>query len=129
MNEELIRLQRGCNATCVIIPDHHYQKLRPSVIMESRIGDEYLFASSRENPIFKSRLEQINNGQEIVYFVIRNIDQLTIKSQNRFLGLIKDREFNGYHLPENVIIVLTVKDKETLKNVAKDLYHFSVVAF
>ena len=66
---------------------------------------------------------------KLCYFVIKGIDEISTEQQNRYVGLVKDRELNGYYLPKNCIIVFTVKDRSTLKNISQDLYHFAVVAF
>lgn len=129
MNKELIELQRGSSATCVVIPEVNYRELGQALIMDAQIGDEYLFASPRDNPIFKEKLDNISSNGNLTYFVIRGIDELAWDMQNRYIGLVKDREFNGYNLPDNVIIVFTIKDRDGLKRISKELYHFCVVAF
>ena len=43
--------------------------------------------------------------------------------------LSKIENFCGYKLPEDIIIVLTVKSGETLKNISQDIYNLCVVAF
>ena len=45
------------------------------------------------------------------------------------IQIIKDREFGGYKLPEEMIIVLTVESKENLKNISQNLYNLCVIAF
>ena len=129
INKDLIDLQRGCNATCVVIPEQNYVELGQGVIMEANISNQYLLASSLGNPIFKEKLDEISQNNKIAYFVIRGIDEVTTDIQNRYISLVKDREFNGYNLPNNVILVFTVKDRECLKKISKELYHFCVVAF
>lgn len=129
MNKELIELQRGCSATCVIIPETNYKELGQALLMDASIKDEYLFASSLGNPIFREKLDNISSNGNLTYFIIRGIDEITEDIQDRYIGLVKDREFNGYNLPNNVIIVFTVKNREGLKKISKELYHFCVVAF
>ena len=126
MNKELIELQKGISSVCTLIPDSEYEKLGVSLYMDSAIPDMYLFGSQ---PIFKDKLEELSKIKNIAYFVIRNIDLLNETEQNKYIGLVKDREISGYNIPDNVIIVFTVKDKEGLKKVSRELYHFSVVAF
>lgn len=129
MNKELIELQRGISATCVVILENNYQELGQILVMNADINDGYLFSGSLGNPIFKDKLDNISNNQELTYFVIKGIDDLEETKQNRYIGLVKDREFNNYKLPDNVIIVFTVKNKEGLRKISKELYHFCVVAF
>lgn len=129
MNKDLIELQRGCNATCVVIPDEYYRYLGQTLVMSANIGDEYLLASKIGNPIFKEKLDSMSSNGNITYFVIRGIDEITNDLQERYVSLVKDREFNGYNIPRNVIIVFTVNNREGLKKISEKLYHFCVVAF
>lgn len=126
MNKELIELQRGSNATCVVILDENSRDLGQTLIMDANIQDKYLFGS---NPIFKNKLDRLSSKGILTYFVIRGIDELSSDMQNRYIGLVKDREFNGYNIPKNVIIVFTVKTRDNLKKISKELYQFCVVAF
>jgi len=129
MNKELIELQRGCGATCVVILEEHYKELGQILIIDANIGDEYLFARPLGNPIFREKLDTISSNGNLTYFVIRGISEINEELQNRYVGLVKDRDFNGYKLPGNIILVFTVKTREELKNISKELYHFCVVAF
>ena len=127
MIKELIDLQRNSKATCVIITNDDYRKLSPTVTMKANVSDKFLFTGGK--PPFADKIDNKSNLSKICYFVITGIDELSIEDQNRYVGLVKDRELNGYYLPKNCIIVFTVKDKSTLKNISQDLYHFAVVAF
>ncbi len=129
MNKELIELQLGVRATCVVILDGDYDKLGQTVFMPANMSDANLYGSPLENPLFKEQIEKVSHNGKIIYFVIRGMDAIPIDMQNRYIELIKNREFHGYVLPSNVIIVLTVHKKEDLKKISKDLYHFCVVAF
>lgn len=129
MNKELIELQRGCSATCVVILENDYKKLGKGLIMEASIPDEYLCATPLGNPLFKENIDELSKCSELAYFVIRGISELNEEMQNRYVGLVKDRDFGGYNLPDNVILVFTVKTKEELRKISKELYHFCVVAF
>lgn len=129
MNKELIEIQRGCTSTAVIILDKYIQTLEYALTMDANIGDEYLFATPFGDPIFKKQLDNLSKKANIVYFVIRGISKTDEQLQNRYIGLVKDREFSGYNLPNNVIIVFTINEKDELKKISKELYHFCVVAF
>lgn len=128
MMKELIDLQRGSKATCALILDSEYEKLGQGVIMDANIRDSFLFASPYKLPIFKEQLEKKSSLHNLTYFIIRNIDELECDNQNKFVGLIKDREFDGYILPQNVIIVLTIQEKNNISKISSELYHFCVVA-
>lgn len=128
MNLELINLQRGSKATCVVITNKDSLTLSNAVFMDSRIDDILLFGTKLGDPVFKEKIELISNKSEIGYFVIANFDLLPIEEQNKYVSLIKDRELQGYVLPDNMIIVLTVNNEESLKNISPEIYHFCVVS-
>ena len=128
MNKELIDLQRGSKASCVVIRNSDSNKLKNAVFMDSRINDSWLFGAKMGNPIFKEKVDIISKNGEIGYFIITNFDSISVDEQNKYVSLIKDREFLGYTLPENVIIVLTIENEDRLKNISSEVYHFCVVS-
>ncbi len=127
MIKQLVDLQRNSKATCAVIPTMEYRALCPAVVMKANVTDSFLFGGDK--PPFAAKLEVKSRLAEICYFIIAEIDNLSIEAQNRYLGLVKDRELNGYTLPNNAIIVFTVKDKKSLTKMSPELYHFAVVAF
>lgn len=129
MNKELIELQNGCQATCVVILEAYYRELGQGLIMDANMDDTNLFARNLGDPVFKEKLEATAKGKDLTYFVIRGISEISEELQNRYVGLVKDREFGGYKLPDHVTIVFTVKDRTELPKISKELYHFCVVAF
>lgn len=128
MNKELIALQENCKSNGVIILDEHYKELGPTLFMEGNKSDVNLFACSYKNPVFKEQLEEMSKKHEQVYFVIRHMEQLTKEEQNRYISLVKDREFCGYFLPDNVLLVFTIEKQSDLQKISEELYQFSVVA-
>ena len=127
MIKELIDLQRNSKATCAIIKTEDIQELSPSLTMKANVSDKFLLTGDK--PPFADKIEIKSNLSKICYFVITGIEEISIEQQNRYVGLVKDREMNGYYLPDNCIVVFTVKDRQSLKNVSPELYHFAVVAF
>ena len=127
MNKDLIELQKNCPATCVVVLDKDYKSLENSVVMKANVSDKFLYATILGYPAFAEKLED-NIKKAYSYFVISGIDKVSYEQQNRFVGLVKDREFMGYTLPKNCIVVFTVENKENLKKISKELYHFCVVA-
>ena len=127
MIKELIDLQRNSKATCAIIKTEDIQELSPSLTMKANVSDKFLLTGDK--PPFADKVDAKSKSGEICYFVITGIEEISIEQQNRYVGLVKDRELNGYYLPDNCIIVFTVKDRQSLKNVSPELYHFAVVAF
>lgn len=127
MIKELIDLQRNSKATCVIIKTDEYNNLSPVISMKANVSDKFLLSSKL--PPFADKVDAKSKSSEICYFVITGIEEISIEQQNRYVGLVKDREMNGYYLPDNCIIVFTVKDRAGLKKVSQELYHFAVVAF
>jgi len=120
INKELIELQKGCKATCAVILNEDCNELDKKIIVNSNSNDNELLAIFKEN---------ISNQNELDYFIITEIDKLNADIQNKYYQIVKDREFFGVELPEDMVIVLTVKDKDGLKNISQELYHFCVVAF
>lgn len=127
MIKELIDLQRGSKATCAIVKTGDYNKFSSLLSMKASVSDKFLLTG--EKPPFADKIDAKCKSNEICYFVITGIDEISTEQQNRYVGLVKDRELNGYYLPDNCIIVFTVKDKLALKNISPELYHFAVVAF
>ena len=105
-----------------------YNELAPPLVMSAGIDDKYFLSSSYKEPIFKDKLNEMADKNELVYFIIKGIDETSIEVQNKYIGVVKDRVVNGYNLPENVVIIFTVKTKDGLKNISGELYHFCVVA-
>ena len=125
MNKDLIDLQRNSKATCVIIENKNIDKLSPSIILKASEND---YLSLYKNPPFSNMAEIKSHFSQLCYLIITDITDLTSEEQNAYIGLVKDREVNGYKLPDNFIIVFTINDSSLLSKVSKDLYHFAVVA-
>ena len=86
-------------------------------------------ADSNDSELLTIFKEKISNKEELNYFIISEIDKLNESTQNKYYQIVKDREFYRYKLPKDMIVVLTVKDREGLKNISKELYNFCVIAF
>jgi len=121
INKELVELQKGCKSTCTIIETTDVKELDSSIIIKSNCEDAEIFKT------FKEKISKAD--KKFDYLVIEEIDKLEIDKQNRIYQIVKDREYNGISLPEDVIIALTVKNKEGLQNISSELYHLCVVAF
>lgn len=121
INKELIELQKGCKATCVVIQNEDMQKLDSKVLISSNCEHNELLK------IFKEKISKTDERFE--FLVIEKIDEIELDKQDRFYQIVKDREFNGILLPEDVVIVLTVENKDKLKNISSGLYNLCVVAF
>lgn len=127
MNKLLIELQKNCKATCVIINDKEYQNLGRMVYMDA--SKVYELFKSKQSMEFKKTLDDLAFHNDVVYFVIRNIEKLGEQMQKDYIGIVKDRNINEYYLPDNVVIVFTVDNKDSLKRISNELYHFCIVAF
>ena len=121
MNIDLIELQKGCKATCAVIQNEDIEKLDSKILINSNCEDNELLK------IFKEKISKVDEKFEFI--VIEEIDKLEADKQDKFYQIVKDREFNGIVLPEDVVIVLTVENKDRLKNISSELYHLCVVAF
>lgn len=121
MNIDLIELQKGCKATCAVIQNEDIEKLDSKILINSNCEDNELLK------IFKEKISKADEKFE--FLVIEEIDKLELDKQDKFYQIVKDREFNGILLPEDVVIVLTVENKDRLKNISSELHHLCVVAF
>ena len=119
INKELIELQKGCNSTCIVIQNEDIKELESNVLVTSNCNINDLIK------IFKENI----SSKKYDYFIVEEIDKIDLNEQDKFYQIVKDREFFGYKLPEDVIIILTVESKETLKNILQQLYNLCVVAF
>ncbi len=121
INIDLIELQKGCKATCAVIQSKDIEKLDSKILINSNCEDNELFR------IFKEKISKADEKFE--FLVIEEIDNLEVDKQDKFYQIVKDREFNGIVLPEDVVIVLTVENKDKLKNISSELHNLCVVAF
>ena len=121
MNIDLIELQKGCKATCAVIQNEDIEKLDSKILINSNCEDNELLK------IFKEKISKVDEKFEFI--VIEEIDKLETDKQDKFYQIVKDREFNGIVLPEDVVIVLTVENKDKLKNISSELHNLCVVAF
>lgn len=121
MNIDLIELQKECKATCAIIQNEDIEKLNSKILINSKCKDNELLK------IFKEKISKADEKFE--FLVIEEIDKLELDKQDKFYQIVKDREFNGILLPEDVVIVLTVENKDRLKNISSELHNLCVVAF
>lgn len=120
INKDLIELQKGCKATCAIILDEDYKELKKSAIVNAKISYSEL------NKIVKDNIS-VNNDLE--YFIVKEIDEINFNEQEKFISLIKDRIIFNTRISDNIIIILTVENKENIKKISNELYSFCVVAF
>ena len=121
INKELVELQKGCKSICTIIETRDIKDLDSNIVINSNCEDVELFKT------FKEKISKADNKFE--YLVIKEIDKSENDKQNRIYQIVKDREYNGISLPEDVIIALTVENKEGLNKISSELYHLCVVAF
>ena len=124
---DLIEAQKGIKSIGVIVCNSDIQKLNNSYSIDAGLSDLDLFGVNLGQPVFKKGIEKVSKENEFSYLIISNIDKVNEDKQNRFIGLVKDREFMGYNLPDNVIIVFTVETESDIKKVSKELYYFCEV--
>ena len=119
INRDLIELQKKCNSTCVVIQNEDIKELESYILVSLNYNTNDLIK------IFKENI----SSEKYDYLVIEKIVKISSNEQDEYYQIIKDREFCGYKLPEDMIIVLTVKNKETLKNISQKIYNLCVIAF
>ena len=125
MNKDIILLQFGTKSA-VVVNDAEYRQLRNIVSMKADVTSQFLLKN--DIPPFAEKLDNASKKSNICYFVIRNVDQVDFEMQSIYLGLIKDRILNSYEMPKNAVVVLTVTNKQRLKNLSKELQKFCIVA-
>lgn len=121
---DLLKAQKGIKAIGIIVLNSDVQKLSDLCNVNAELSDLELFGVSLGQPIFKEELEKFSKENEVSYLAISNISKVDKDKQNRFIGLVKDREFMGYNLPDNVIILFTVETENDIKNISSELYRF-----
>ena len=128
MNKDLIELQQNVKAISVIVKTEECKQLSPTLAFPADVSDKFLFADAK--PPFADKIDEKSKkaGDGICYLVITDIDQIDIKQQNRYISLVKNRVINNYHLPDNCIIVFTVKNKTAIKKMSPDLYDLTILA-
>lgn len=65
--------------------------------------------------------QQIVNNVRMNVLVIDKIDSITKEEQIKFIELLKYKKISSFKLPDNIVIILTMKDK-SIKNINKDIY-------
>lgn len=124
---DLIEAQKGIKSIGIIVLNSDIEKLNNSYSIDAKLSDIDLFGVNLGHPIFKEGVEKISKENEISYLIISNINKVNEEKQNRFIGLVKDREFMGYNLPNNVIIIFTVEAEDDIKNISTELYQLCEV--
>lgn len=127
-DQELIEEQLGCDSTCVIILQNEAKLLKNSYNVKADNSNSNMILGELNKENLKSNLDKLEEN-DIAYLVIEEIDELDSKQQDKYINLIKNREFRGYNIPKNIIVALTIKNKENLSKISSELYHFCVVAF
>ena len=128
MNLDLIELQKGVKSTAVILYGEEFRQLSGVVLMNANVSNKFLYNIPYGKPVFKESLEDKAKRKDICYLVIKDLDLVDGQTQNRFIGLVKDREFCGYTLPNNCVVIFTVNDVSSLRNLTDDIYQFCIVA-
>lgn len=127
MNKDLVNLLRNCPSSAILVNDDEYTELNCVLSMQANLAKKSCFFG-KNGPIFKEKLENLSKKQKIVYFVVRNIDTTDFGVQQIFEGIVKDRVCANFVIPQNVIILFTVRDKQNLSKISTTLLHFCTVA-
>ena len=128
MDKSLIEMQKGCKATGVIILQEDIKKIENSFNVKVDESDSNMLLGELNRENLENNLEPLARQNNIAYLVIEEIDKIDEKKQEKYIEIVKDREFRGYKIPENVIIIFTVQNKENIQKIAPNLYHFCTVA-
>ena len=128
MYKSFIESKIGGKPIGLIVRSSEYRDLDCILEMRASIKDAVL-TNKYKVPIFADKLTELSNENDIVYFVISDIDKASEKEQERFIELVKFRSFSGYRLPDNVIIIFTVEGDNTIKNIIPELYWLLNLAY
>ncbi len=115
-----IELEKGCPATCVVILEEDKNQLENSFCISASMDRKEMYHALEEN---------VASKDDVSYLVISNIDDTNEEVQDTFYHLVKDRQIDGLYIPEDTTIVLTIREKEGVKKISDDLYHFCVKAY
>lgn len=129
IDKELLEEQLGCNSICVIILQDDVNELKNAYNIKVDESNSNIILGELNKENLKNNLDKLSKENEITYLVIEEIDKIDEIKQEKYISLIKNREFRGYNIPENVIIVITIESRDNLKKISPELYHFCVVAF
>lgn len=129
IDKELIEEQLGCDSTCVVILQKDVKILKNSYNVKVDNSNSNIILGELNKENLKSNLDKLAKKDDIVYLIIEGIDELDSKGQEKYCNLIKNREFRGYNIPKDVIIVLTIRSEKELNKIIPELYHFCVVGF
>ena len=128
MDKVLIEMQKGCKATCVVILQEDVKDIKDSYNVKVDESDSNMLLGELNRENLENNLEPLAKQNNMAYLVIEDIDKIDEKKQEKYIEIVKDREFRGYKIPENVIIIFTVQNKENIQKIAPKLYHFCTVA-
>lgn len=115
----LFILKHCAKGQCVVVKEDNFKSLKKLVSIQANISNEFLFNNG--TLIFEEKINNLSERVEIGYLVINNMDKADFDMQDRFVGLIKDREFNGYKLPENIIIALTIENEDNINKLSEEI--------
>lgn len=85
MDKLLIDLQRNCKATCVLLKRRNINTFSHS-FRKADVSDSFLFSSK---PSFAEKINSKCEANDICYFLIKGIEEISVKKQERFLSLVK----------------------------------------
>ena len=128
LNKNIVEIQKGCKSTCVIILQEDVNKFENSyrVVVDTSESNMLVGDFNRKN--LEENLEKIAKDGEIAYLIVEEIDKVDTKKQEKYVDVIKDREFRGYRLPDNVIICLSLTDRNNLEKISPEIMKFSKIA-
>lgn len=127
-NKNLVEIQKGCKSTCVIVLQEDINKLENSYRVEVDTSESNMLVGDFNRKNLEENLEKIAKNSEIAYLIVEGVDKINGKKQEKYVDVIKDREFRGYKLPDNVIICFTLTDKNNLKTISPEIMKFSKIA-
>lgn len=111
------------NNVAPILVDFISSKDIPNSVIIPASCDYITLNGYYKNEEFVSPLwyQQIVNNVRMNVLVIDKIDSISKEEQIKFIELLKYKKISSFKLPDNIVIILTMKNK-SIKNINKDIY-------
>ena len=98
----------------LIVEDLNFDSIKNNVQLNSNINSSELGMIPKGNgfelPNWAKELKEMaGKTKDIVYLIIKDIDELDFLEQDKFYGILKYVGINGFKFPENVRIILTAR--------------------
>ncbi len=126
MDKSLLECVKNMRSACAIIKTSDATKLNHALAINANVSDNFLYAQTP--PPFAAKIDEKSKKSETCYLIVADIDKLSLDDQNRYAHLVKSRKIFGYTLPQNCVIIFTVKNKDSVNKLSPDILQLSIVS-